>query len=69
MIWKFLCLDKFSWDPLRLDRSVEGDKKPIDPISDIGIDRINNLIFLSATFNVSNFGCDWGLVRIRSELI
>lgn len=40
-----LCSDEFSRDPLTLDSSVEGDEKPIDPISDIGIDRINDAMF------------------------
>ncbi|XP_004487552.1 phosphatidylinositol N-acetylglucosaminyltransferase subunit P [Cicer arietinum] len=37
--------DEFSRDPLSLDFSAEGDEKPIDPISDIGIDRINDAMF------------------------
>lgn len=41
----FLCSDEFSRDPLSLDVSGEGDEKPIDPISDIGIDRINDAMF------------------------
>ncbi|KAL5076545.1 hypothetical protein RYX36_015529 [Vicia faba] len=37
--------DEFSRDPLSHDFSEEGDEKPIDPISDIGIDRINDAMF------------------------
>ncbi|KAK2424117.1 phosphatidylinositol N-acetylglucosaminyltransferase subunit P [Trifolium repens] len=37
--------DEFSRDPLRVEFSDDGDEKPIDPISDIGIDRINDAMF------------------------
>ncbi|WVY90042.1 hypothetical protein V8G54_035556 [Vigna mungo] len=40
--------DKFSRDPLSNECSLE-DEKPIDPISDIGLDRINDVMFNNAT--------------------
>ncbi|KAK7280618.1 hypothetical protein RJT34_25683 [Clitoria ternatea] len=39
--------DEFSKDPLSLDTSLEEDE-PIEPISDIGIDRINDIMFNNA---------------------
>ncbi|XP_029129877.1 phosphatidylinositol N-acetylglucosaminyltransferase subunit P, partial [Cajanus cajan] len=39
--------DEFSRDPLSLEFSLE-DEKPIKPISDIGIDRINDIMFNNA---------------------
>ncbi|KAG4381189.1 hypothetical protein GLYMA_15G092700v4 [Glycine max] len=36
--------DEFSRDPLSLECTLE-DEKPIEPISDIGIDRINDIMF------------------------
>ncbi|XP_027343758.1 phosphatidylinositol N-acetylglucosaminyltransferase subunit P isoform X2 [Abrus precatorius] len=41
--------DEFSRDPLSLESSLEGEEKPIEPISDIGIDRINDLMFNNAS--------------------
>ncbi|KAF1886629.1 hypothetical protein Lal_00045862 [Lupinus albus] len=41
--------DEFTRDPLSPDCSVDPDEKPIEPISDIGIDRINDIMFNSAT--------------------
>ncbi|XP_020235558.1 phosphatidylinositol N-acetylglucosaminyltransferase subunit P isoform X2 [Cajanus cajan] len=40
--------DEFSRDPSSLERSLT-DEKPIEPISDIGIDRINDIMFNNAT--------------------
>ncbi|RZB82246.1 Phosphatidylinositol N-acetylglucosaminyltransferase subunit P [Glycine soja] len=41
--------DEFSRDPLSLECSLEEDEKPIEPISDIGIGRINDIMFNNAT--------------------
>ncbi|KAK7412562.1 hypothetical protein VNO78_04027 [Psophocarpus tetragonolobus] len=41
--------DEFSRDPLSLECSLDEDEKPIEPISDIGIDRINDIMFNNAT--------------------
>jgi len=43
-----LCSDEFSKDPSSDECSLE-DEKPIEPISDIGIDRINDIMFNNAT--------------------
>jgi len=40
--------DEFSRDPSSNECSLE-DEKPIDPISDIGLDRINDIMFNNAT--------------------
>ncbi|KAF7809230.1 Phosphatidylinositol N-acetylglucosaminyltransferase subunit P [Senna tora] len=40
---------EFSRDPSCLDYSVEGDEKAIESMSDIGIDRINDIMFSDAT--------------------
>ncbi|KAJ1388968.1 hypothetical protein SESBI_38650 [Sesbania bispinosa] len=40
--------DEFSRDPLSVDWSLERDERPIEPISDIGIDRINDVMFNNA---------------------
>ncbi|KAK7261272.1 hypothetical protein RIF29_27581 [Crotalaria pallida] len=45
----YTVFDEFSRDPSSLDCSLEQDEKPIEPISDIGIDRINNMMFNTAT--------------------
>ncbi|XP_057980372.1 phosphatidylinositol N-acetylglucosaminyltransferase subunit P [Malania oleifera] len=37
--------DEFSREPLSSTPSVEGDEQPIDPIFDIGINQINDLMF------------------------
>ncbi|EXB70707.1 hypothetical protein L484_023893 [Morus notabilis] len=37
--------DEFSREPATSKPSMEGDDQPIEPISDIGIDRINHLMF------------------------
>ena len=37
--------DEFSREPSSFVPSKEGDDQPIEPISDIGIDRINQLMF------------------------
>jgi len=42
------CSDEFSKDPSSNECSLE-DEKPIEPISDIGIDRINDIMFNNAT--------------------
>ncbi|XP_057456549.1 phosphatidylinositol N-acetylglucosaminyltransferase subunit P-like [Lotus japonicus] len=44
----YTVFDEFSRDPLSLDCSLAGEEKPIDPISDIGIDRINDVMFNNA---------------------
>ncbi|OIW03903.1 hypothetical protein TanjilG_30179 [Lupinus angustifolius] len=41
--------DEFTRDPLSPDCSLDPDDKPIEPISDIGIDRINDIMFNNAT--------------------
>ncbi|KAL2341110.1 hypothetical protein Fmac_009050 [Flemingia macrophylla] len=41
--------DEFSRDPSSLESFLTGDEKPIEPISDIGIDRINEIMFNDAT--------------------
>jgi len=45
MILTFLSSDEYSRDPLSLDFLEE---KPIDPISDVGIDRINDAMFYNS---------------------
>ncbi|OMO99835.1 hypothetical protein CCACVL1_03593 [Corchorus capsularis] len=37
--------DEFSREPSSLMSDLEGDEQPIEPISDLGIDRINALMF------------------------
>ncbi|RYR42968.1 hypothetical protein Ahy_A08g039400 isoform B [Arachis hypogaea] len=41
--------DECSRDPLSPDSSMEGDEKPIEPISDIGLDKINDIMFNATT--------------------
>ncbi|PSS17831.1 Phosphatidylinositol N-acetylglucosaminyltransferase subunit P like [Actinidia chinensis var. chinensis] len=37
--------DEHSREPSRFEPSVEGDEQPIEPLSDIGINQINDLMF------------------------
>ncbi|KAF5957136.1 hypothetical protein HYC85_004361 [Camellia sinensis] len=37
--------DEYSREPLRSEPSVKGNEQPIKPLSDIGIDQINDLMF------------------------
>jgi phosphatidylinositol N-acetylglucosaminyltransferase subunit P len=45
MILISLSSDEYNRDPLSLDFLEDGDEKPIDPISDVGIGRINDAMF------------------------
>ncbi|XP_024632654.1 phosphatidylinositol N-acetylglucosaminyltransferase subunit P, partial [Medicago truncatula] len=40
--------DEYSRDPLSRDFLEDKDEKPIDPISDVGIDRINDAMFCNS---------------------
>jgi phosphatidylinositol glycan class P protein len=37
--------DEFSREPSSFLPSMDGDEQPIEPISDIGLDRINDVMF------------------------
>lgn len=37
--------DEYSREPSSFEPSAEGDEQPIEPISDIGINQINDLMF------------------------
>lgn len=37
--------DEYSREPLSFEHTVEGDEQPIEPISDLGLDQINDLMF------------------------
>jgi hypothetical protein len=37
--------DEFSREPSSFRPSMDGDEQPIEPISDIGLDRINDVMF------------------------
>ncbi|KAB1225037.1 Phosphatidylinositol N-acetylglucosaminyltransferase subunit P [Morella rubra] len=46
-----IMFDEFSREPLSFVSSVDGDEPPIEPISDIGINKINDLMFNNVTDN------------------
>ncbi|RYR50901.1 hypothetical protein Ahy_A06g025915 [Arachis hypogaea] len=49
LILIFVCLDEYSWDLLSPDSSMEGEEKPIEHISNIGLDKIKEVMFDAIT--------------------